>query len=243
MAGEGRNATEAPARLKGEFIRGVTILVAEKKTYPRAAYNNLTSVRMIPVLDGPETPQLGRQLGYTRLGALTGDPKDTQGRYLAVRDLSDIAVAMHEFAHVALRIGDTKLPPEGEREVPHVLWEGSANRMGRDVLATLGEDTSKLNTWYPYHERILDTIMQVSGVSFWDVTEIASGRDGIENEVCLRRIVQEGAGWDVLGFAQERYEAAIYSEFNPNHDIHLAAQATEQALNLQLSLNGQAAAA
>jgi hypothetical protein len=231
--------------LKGQYERGLRRLVREGY-YHSQVLDCLPTVAMIPLAYGNEDPNLEKLYGYLssgtyqerindpRVGNLRGDrsnfvAKDTQGLYIAAADLDNAAVVIHEAGHLGVKIGDP--------HKFHVLREPIVNQEARDIMLAVNMDATFLDTAYQPHERVLGKIIAASSLSVLDVTRLTSGPDPVKNDYEFRRLAAEGAGWDIVGFAQGQYIKNLnLNDLGPGEipDLYQAAWTVDHLLEDEL---------
>jgi hypothetical protein len=188
--------------------------------------NVLTSI-----VEGEDDPYLKRADAYV----------DVHGRFIAANAGSKEGVYVHEFAHKTLQIG---APDEyGRNKVGWSLFNEPIAERVRSDFDLVMEIDNDVEPAYEAHSRVMDKILGATGMTFHDITRIASGDDPVENYEQFRtEAMANTGGVDIVGWAQQSYVnyTAFYKrqhQQDANHTdaIYYAADMVEQDLDGYLS--------
>jgi hypothetical protein len=216
--------------LKNMYAEGLQRLVRSGAYDPRVL-RRLSHINVLTtIVEGQDDPYLDHAHAYV----------DVHGRYIAGRERSDEGVYVHEFTHKMLRMG---APDKQGRHI--VGWslfdEPIAERVRYDVGQVM-EIENNVPPTYGAHTRVFDKVLHATGMTFNDITRIASGDDPIENYDQFRsEAMANTSGADIVGWAQQSYVnyADFYKRQHPDaihfDAIDYAAGMVEQDLDGYLS--------
>lgn len=211
---------------KRTYEHGLTRLVHAGEYDPRILSRLSIVNAMTMVVEGQDDPMLSYALAYA----------DEHGRYISARTLEDKMTLMHEYAHRTLRMGIPGV---------NIFREPLAERVAQDIgrVEHIEHDEPAA---YQTHTRIMDKVLDATGLTFRDMTRIASGPDQIENfEQFRMEAMANTGGRDIVGMTQASYlyHRDNYRQQYPdrNDSAFYAADMTEKELDSYLSSQYQMA--
>jgi len=210
---------------KRTYERGLHSLVRSGEYDPKILSRLSIVNAMTMVVEGQDDPILSYAMAYA----------DEHGRYISARTLEDKLTMMHEYAHRTLRMG---LPGR------NVFREPLAERVAQDIKRV--EHINDRAPAYQPHDRIMTKVLDASGMTFRDMTRIASGPDQVENfEQFRHEAMANTGGRDIVGMTQASYvyHMESYRQQFPDRDdaAYYAAEETEKELDNYLSSQYQMA--
>ncbi len=245
----GRHTTDdGGAEQAGSFWRSIAVEVTDfqervkdtKRTYERGLHELVQSGAYDPrilsrlsivnamtmVVEGQDDPLLDYALAYA----------DEHGRYISARTLEDKLTMMHEYAHRTLRMGTPGR---------NVFREPLAERVAQDINQVEHIDSDR-SPAYQTHDRIMNKVLDASGMTFRDMTRIASGPDQVANfEQFRMEAMANTGGRDIVGMTQAAYQYHMdyyQQQFPERADaVFYAAAETEKELDNYLSSQYQTA--
>jgi hypothetical protein len=229
-AAEVNQYNERTKRLKGMYIEGLQRLVQAGAYDPRVT-RRLSHINVLTsIVEGQDDPYLKHAHAYV----------DVHGRFIAANAGTKEGVYVHEFAHKTLQIGAPD--KTGKNMVGWSLYDEPIAERVRSDFNLVMEIDNDIEPTYQAHTRVMNKVLGATGLTFHDVTRIASGDDPVENYEQFRSeaMINTG-GVDIVGWSQQSY--ANYTAFYKRQHqdathldaIYYAADMVEQDLDGYLS--------